>query len=53
VKVSMMRHLVDLKKLWNKVLADESTVMESIKVSQIIGTKWKKVVEISLEDKIR
>jgi len=41
-----------LKKLQDKVLAKDATLIASTKNSQIVGAKYKEVVNIFLEDKI-
>ena len=40
-----------LKKLYNEVLTEEAVFKESAEIHQIIGTKYKKIIDISSEDK--
>ena len=46
------KQLEYLKKLQDKVLAEDATLIASTKNSQIVGAKYKEVVNIFLEDKI-
>jgi len=41
-----------LKKLWDKVLAKNTTLMVDTENSQIAQTKYKEIVDIFLENKI-
>ena len=42
-----------LEQLWNKILAEDTTLLEDIKASQVMGSKYKEVTSIFSEDKMR
>ena len=47
------KQLKYLKKLWDEVLAEDTILMAGTKNSQVIGTKYKKIVNIFSENKAR
>jgi len=40
-----------LKKLYNEVLTEEAMLKESAEIHQIVGTKYKEIIDIHSEDK--
>ena len=51
-KKEKRKQLEYLEKLWNKILAKDITLMAGTENLQIVETKYKKIVNISLEDEI-
>ena len=41
-----------MKKLWDEILAEDTTVMVGTDELQIVGTKYKKAVDIFSEDEV-
>jgi len=50
-KKEKRKKLEYLKKLCNEILSEEATLKEDTEILQIVRTKYKKVVNISSEEK--
>ena len=51
-KKAKKKRLAEKKKLWNEVLAEDTTLLEITETFQVAGVKQKKVINFFSKDKV-